>query len=100
MNEIKPLAADASPLELDRRHFLRTSAAVAAGTFAAGLPLAGANWLQAAEIDKKASPESLVKQLYGTFSDAQKKEICFDWDHTEPGRGLLRTRISNNWHIL
>ena len=44
-------------------------------------------------------PESLVKQLYESLSDSQKKEVCFDWDFQEPQRGLLRTRISNNWQI-
>jgi hypothetical protein len=47
----------------------------------------------------KQAPESLVTALYKSLSDAQRKEICFAWDHTEPQRGLLRTRVANNWHI-
>lgn len=44
-------------------------------------------------------PETLVKTLYDSLSETQRKEVCFAWDHQDPQRGLLRTRISNNWHI-
>ena len=27
------------------------------------------------------------------------QEICFAWDYQDPKRGLLRTRVANNWHI-
>jgi hypothetical protein len=40
-----------------------------------------------------------VGQLYESFSDAQKRVVCFAWDHHDPRRGLLRTHISNNWRI-
>ncbi|MBS0208439.1 MAG: DUF3500 domain-containing protein [Planctomycetes bacterium] len=43
--------------------------------------------------------ESLVKVLYDSLSDEQKKEVCFAWDHIDPKMGLLRTRVANNWHI-
>ena len=33
-----------------------------------------------------------------TLKDDQKKQMCFDWDHTD-ARGLLRTHVSNNWQI-
>ena len=46
-----------------------------------------------------SNPESLVKVLYDSLSETQRKEVCFAWDHQDPQRGLLRTRISNNWHI-
>src|SRR5262249_41634497 len=42
---------------------------------------------------------SAVKALYDTLSDKQKKEVCFDWDFKHPQMGLLRTFVSNNWHI-
>ena len=29
----------------------------------------------------------------------RRKEICFAWDFTEPERGLLRTRVANNWNV-
>jgi hypothetical protein len=106
---------DTSSESLSRRQFL------AAGS-AAALALSGAPvW---AEEGKKATvkaaakataaastPESLVKVLYDTLTEAQKKDICFDWDYVEtktrpglngrnaPARGLLRTYVANNWQI-
>jgi hypothetical protein len=41
----------------------------------------------------------MVKALYENLNADQKKVICFDWDHKEKARGLLRTYISNNWRI-
>ena len=46
-----------------------------------------------------SSPESLVKVLYDTLSPKQREAICFAWDHQDPKRGLLRTRVANNWNI-
>lgn len=83
---------DGESFELDRRHFLKAAGAAAA---AAALPTA----IHAAESSDKASPETLVKKLYETLTDSQKKVIAFAWDHNDPKLGLLRTRVSNNWHI-
>ena len=47
----------------------------------------------------KGNPENIVKRLFDTLSDSQKKVVAFDWNHMDPNRGLLRTRIANNWHI-
>jgi hypothetical protein len=96
-------AADRYPDNSDftRRDFLRTAGTVAAtgvavASVAASLPV----WAMAADIPNVSSkPESIVKLLYGSLSDSQKSKICFAWDHTEQGRGLLRTRVSNNWNI-
>jgi hypothetical protein len=80
---------------LDRRGFLRTGGALAAAALASG-----PHWAVAA--DKPAAPqlpESLVKVLYESFSDKQKQEVCFAWDYVDKRRGLLRTRIENNWKI-
>jgi hypothetical protein len=52
-----------------------------------------------ADQSDKPAPETLVKRLYDSFNPAQRKELCFDWDFTEKERGLLRTRVSNNWQI-
>ncbi|MEM8943570.1 MAG: DUF3500 domain-containing protein [Planctomycetota bacterium] len=46
-----------------------------------------------------SSPESLVKVLYESLSPMQREQVCFDWQHQEPERGLLRTRVSNNWDV-
>lgn len=88
----------------NRREFLRTSGVVAAGAVAAASMPA---WAMAEEASKSAAksaakPETLVKQLYDSLKDEQKNKICFDWDFAEKGaksRGLLRTRVSNNWNI-
>lgn len=58
-------------------------------------------WANAADAPASAgsSPESLVKVLYDSLNDDQRKQLCFDWDHQDPDLGLLRTRVGNNWHI-
>jgi hypothetical protein len=50
-------------------------------------------------IKTKSTPESLVKVLYDTLSPKQKETICFAWDYQDPKRGLLRTRVANNWNV-
>lgn len=79
--------------DLDRRHFLKVAGAAAAAT---ALPAS----LHAKEdLSTAKSPETLVKQLYDTLTDSQKKVVAFAWDHQDSKFGLLRTRVSNNWHI-
>ena len=76
---------------LNRRSFLRNAAALTAlSTLRPGSMFADA---------PAKSSESIVKSLFDTFSAEQKKLICFPWDHVDPERGLLRTRIENNWRI-
>ena len=53
----------------------------------------------AAEPAEKETPESLVKVLFETLTPMQKQEMCFAWDYVEKKRGLLRTRLENNWKI-
>jgi hypothetical protein len=79
--------------ELDRRMFLKTAGAAALTAAVPSLALA--------DEAKKGPPETYVKKLYDSLTEAQRREICFPWDHVEKpgGRGLLRTRISNNWEI-
>jgi hypothetical protein len=90
-----PECADDSAV--DRRGFLAVAGAAAA-VVGSGLILP--NYAQAKDsVPSDKTPESIVKHLFGTLTDEQKKEICFDWDHMDKQRGLLRTRISNNWHI-
>jgi hypothetical protein len=81
---------------LDRRDFLKAGAAVAAAGALPGI------WTPGARADDSASagaPETLVKVLYESLNDQQRGAVCHDWDHIDPTRGLLRTRISNNWLI-
>jgi len=90
-----------------RRDFLKTAGGVAlgAGALAAGLPV-GRVWAQAKEASTAAAttasspaPESLVKVLYDALSPKQRAAICFPWNHHDPERGLLRTRVAANWDI-
>ena len=78
----------------NRREFLQTAAATTAGV------ALGGSSLLAAEEAKKETPESLVKVLYDSLSDKQKKAVAFDWDHKDLFRGTLRTHVQNNWHIV
>ena len=84
---------------IDRRSFLRSTAALAA-LATVGRPFHSliAETTAATPLAKPAS-ESIVKLLFESLTATQKKEICFPWDHIDPKRGLLRTRIENNWRI-
>jgi hypothetical protein len=75
-----------------RRQFLHTAAASAA------LPLFATARAVAAPT-KKSAAETAVKALYDSLTEAQKKAVCFEWDHRDATRGLLRTRVANNWNI-
>ena len=78
---------------INRRSFLESTAATAAA-IAAGSTLAAS----AAEATA-ATGETIVGQLYESLRDEQKKDVCFDWNHQDPKRGLLRTFVANNWNI-
>ncbi len=85
---------------VDRRAFLRTAGAVGAAATLGSLPL----WTPAAAraADQAAagsSPESLVKVLYDALTPGQREKVCYAWDHMDPKRGLLRTRVANNWKV-
>jgi len=85
------IISDYTASEVSRREFIKSAgaAALAVGAVGAGnLP-----------DFKSAPPESVTKLLYESLNDEQRKEICFAWDFVEDKRGLLRTRISNNWNI-
>src|SRR5262245_17356034 len=84
---------DCGESSLDRRAFLQL-ARTTAGAVALGSPL-----LAEEKKAEKKTPESLVKVLHESLNDEQKKEVCFDWDHKDKTRGLLRKYISNNWRI-
>lgn len=75
----------------DRRLFLKSTAATAAAA-------AVAPQLALAKPRSNESPETLVKILYDSFNETQRTALCFAWDFQD-NRGLLRTRVSNNWHI-
>ncbi|MEZ6057903.1 MAG: DUF3500 domain-containing protein [Planctomycetaceae bacterium] len=78
-------------LEFDRRRFLKTvGGAAAVGSL---LPMfSGAAGLYAAPAADSPA-ETAVGRFYTSLSEAQRKEICFPFEHQ------LRTRINANWHI-
>lgn len=46
-----------------------------------------------------ASTETSARALFHSLSEAQRREVCFDWDYRDPQRGLLRAFIANHWQI-
>jgi hypothetical protein len=78
-----------------RRAFLKKAGALALST--SGIAMLPGNTLAGPEAKKP--PETLVKLLFDTLSANQKKQVCFPWDYVDETRGLLRTRIENNWKI-
>ena len=95
MSHIRVCSDCEGALHVSRRDFLKT-AGTAAVLAAGAAPLAAR---AAVNIEKDASPESVAKLLYESLNDAQRKEMCFAWDYMDPKRGLLRTRVANNWNI-
>jgi len=78
----------------DRRGFLASIASAAIGSASLwDAPRA------AAAPSAKSAAETAVKAFYDTLTARQKKTICFEWDHKDPERGLLRTHVSNFWHV-
>lgn len=84
---------------VNRRQFLARTGAVAGIAALSGMALPRV--ITAAEPTSSIAnpPESIVKKLYDSFNEKQRSAICFDWDFQDPKRGLLRTRVANNWHI-
>ena len=76
---------------VSRRDFMRTTTGALGALGVVGLP--GVVTAAEAAAPKGATSETLVAQLYGSLSDAQKKAICFPFDHA------LRRKVDNNWQI-
>ena len=94
----RPCPDCADDASVDRRTFLQGAGTLAA-VAAAGTALPGFATARAfgAPVSVQ-TPETAVKALYDTLTDAQKKVVCFDWNYQD-NRGLLRTHVSNNWQI-
>lgn len=78
--------------DVPRRDFL---AAAGMGALAYAVLPRGAY----ADQSSVTAPETVVKRLFDSLTEEQRKTVCFDWDFTEKERGLLRTHVSNNWQI-
>ena len=85
----------------NRRDFLKKTGTAATAAALAGTwtDWASANQEDAAKAVDANSAETVVKLLYESFNDQQKSAVCFNWEHEDPKRGLLRTRVQNNWNI-
>lgn len=83
-----------SPGAVSRRQFVQVVGASAAAMTVSSIPVR----VRAAEKPEQAEPENLVKKLYESLQPEQKDEVCFAWDYSDD-RGVLRTHVSNNWHI-
>jgi Protein of unknown function (DUF3500) len=83
-----------SSISLDRRSFMKT---VGAGALLSSTGLGSS--LIADDKVQKSRNENLVLELYNSFSEKQKKGVCFDWDYVHKEHGLLRLNVRNNWNI-
>ncbi len=88
-----------SASDLNRRQFLTTSLAATAALGATSSLPAALFDVNKAVAKAQEKPESAVKHLFASLSEQQRREICFDWNHEDKGRGLLRTHVNNNWQI-
>ncbi len=79
--------------DVSRREFLKSAGAAALAVGASPL------LARAAAVPAAGTPETVSKLLYESLTPQQKDAVCFAWDYTEPERGLLRTRVANNWNI-
>ena len=82
-----------------RRQFLTTGLTAAGAIATPGLVRAALLNVDKAAAQATAPPESAVKDLYASLTEAQRKDVAFAWDYQAPGKGLLRTHVSNNWQI-
>ncbi len=73
--------------EVSRRDFMRTAAGAAV---AASLVHSKVAWADL----KDDAPENLVKALYKSLTDEQRKEIVLPWDHPR------RLYVTNNWYVV
>jgi hypothetical protein len=87
-NDFPHGCGDCSSSLIDRRHFLKSTAATALGVgLASSMPVV-------ARANKAVSTsETLVATLYKSLSEEQKKLVAFPFDHE------LRLKVDNNWHI-
>jgi hypothetical protein len=73
--------------ETSRRDFMKTAAGAAVAASLSQVRIAWADL-------KDDSPEKLVKALYKSLTDEQRKEIVLPWDHK------YRLYVTNNWYVV
>lgn len=78
-------------MPLSRRDLLRASAVASAACILRSPAIAAT--------EPSATAETLAGRLHASLTEAQRKQVCFAWDHVHPKFGLLRTRVGNNWNV-
>ncbi len=92
MAQFIQLAGDESGSSVSRREFVK---AVGTAALAASVPVIGQQSARAAAGPSPSAPaETAVARFYKTLTQAQRKEICFPFDHP------LRSEVKNNWAIV
>ena len=77
------------PQIITRRSFIQTAGLAAGALGTSGIiPCSAASQPKA-----KPTSDTLVKTLYGSLSEEQRKKICFGYNNK------LRLEVDNNWHI-
>ncbi|MBW3539017.1 MAG: DUF3500 domain-containing protein [Planctomycetes bacterium] len=79
--------------DVNRRDFLKATAAGVAGVSALSVPASALLAGQPKKDTPRRKSETLVAQFYQTLSDEQKQKMAFPFDHE------LRSAVDNNWHI-
>ncbi len=97
-NHIQHLAAALSQ-PIDRRGFLRQAAGPAVATALTGSPVLAGPPKKPADPAVVGVSAPAIRAFYGSLTDAQKKAMCFDWDHRGPSKLPLRLHVSNNWNV-
>jgi hypothetical protein len=52
-----------------------------------------------ATLAERGDAETLVREFASSLDAAQRAEICFDYEHFDPERGLLRAFVTNHWQV-
>lgn len=78
-------------MRLSRRDLLQSSVVAAAVGILRGSAVSATE-------PPASTAETLAGRLHASLSEAQRREVCFPWDHVHPKFGLLRTRVGNNWN--
>lgn len=81
---------------LTRRNFLgRSFAGVLAGAPLLS-PQGGAGSQPG---DRAAASAAPLRAFYASLGDAQKRQMCFEWDHRGFTKLPLRLHVTNNWNV-
>ena len=95
----RPKSKGTARSQVNRRRFIGSTTATFAAGVAAGASVVADSSLARSGSAQPSTAESLTRHLYETLSPRQREAMCFEWDHRDPKRGLLRTFVANNWNV-